>query len=66
VRVSVVAKPAFAAADLQQIERQARAKVPGDMQVSVAVVKQLETNRSGKAPFVLRRIDRDTRQRLQG
>jgi hypothetical protein len=34
------------------------------MRVSVAVVKQLETNRSGKAPFVLRRVDWDARPRL--
>jgi phenylacetate-CoA ligase len=61
VRINVVAAAAFGPDDLHQIERQARDKIPGEMSVHVAVVEQLTTGASGKAPFVIRLVDQGTR-----
>ena len=59
VAVNVVAMPGFGPDDLHQIERQARAKIPAEMSVDVCVVEELATGPSGKAPFVIRLVDRE-------
>lgn len=55
VLVLVVASAGFNESDQEILRRNIRMKVPGTMNVKIRVVDSLETTRSGKAPFVIRR-----------
>jgi len=57
VTINVVATPYFSSQDTGQILRQARAKIPSNIELSVEVVDRPALNARGKAPFVLRQMD---------
>jgi phenylacetate-CoA ligase len=52
--VKVLAKPGFGQSDRQKILRNARLKLPPDINVSVAVVDRLDTSPNGKTPYLIK------------
>jgi phenylacetate-CoA ligase len=56
VTVRVLALPDFGEADAGKLMSNARLKFPSSMRVDIRIVERLESNASGKTPFVIRRL----------
>ncbi len=63
VRLHVIPNVDFSHADAQLLMKNARLKIPEDMDVTLHMVKELETLSSGKIPYVIRKMSQSATSR---